>query len=251
MDRILIKRRSLLVLPLAAWAGTDALAQAATAATASPATSLHVPAPLRIQYAITSQIRGISLPAQGELLWKHDGASYDARLNVGAFLLGTRVQESRGRITPAGLVPRRFSDSGRSEPIEFDEQPFQARPRAARAPVPLEAGTQDGASIFVQLAMRVGSAPDQYPPGTAFTVPVINRRRPEAWRFTMGGEETLRFGSRSMRAIKLTRPGIKADEPDTTLWLAPMLGWLPARIRLDNEKGDYIDQRWRSDESPS
>lgn len=224
---------------------TGTFAATATAQVAA----LRIPAPLRIQYSIASEIRGFSLPAQGELRWKHDGASYDMRLDVGAALVGSRVQTSRGRITAAGLVPRRFSDSERSEAIEFDEQPFQARPRADRPPVPLAAGTQDGASVFVQLGMLVGSAPQQFPAGTVFNLPVISRRKPVNWRLAVGGEESLRLGDKSFDTIKLTRLKDQPEDPETEVWLAPALGWLPARIRLRNGK-DYIDQRWRSDSAP-
>jgi hypothetical protein len=34
------------------------------------------------------------------------------------------------------------------------------------------------------------------------------------------------------------------------LWLAPALGYLPARIRITEANGDYIDQKWLSSEAP-
>jgi hypothetical protein len=34
------------------------------------------------------------------------------------------------------------------------------------------------------------------------------------------------------------------------IWLAPALGYLPVRIRLTQDNGDYVDQQWRSSSAP-
>ena len=53
-----------------------------------------------------------------------------------------------------------------------------------------------------------------------------------------------------LAVFKLTRAATRSDEPNAELWLAPALGWLPARIRLHQDNGDFIDQQWRGSEAP-
>jgi len=63
-------------------------------------------------------------------------------------------------------------------------------------------------------------------------------------------EETLSLPGGELRALKLSRAPTRADEPRAEIWLAPALGWLPVRIRLSQENGDFIDQQWRGSEAP-
>ena len=211
-----------------------------------------IPSSLRLKYGITGEVKGLSYQAGGELLWAHDGQNYEARLEVSAFLLGSRVQGSRGRITPEGLQPLRFSDRSRRErTAEFDHALGQVRFSEGAPSAPLVLGMQDQLSVFLQLASLLASQPASYPPGTELTLQVADYRKAESWRFVVNEEETLRLPGGEVATRKLSRivnPG--ADELRVELWLAPSLGWLPARLRVSQPSGDYIDQRWRSSETP-
>ena len=77
--------------------------------------SATAPAPVRVLYNVTGQARNLPYSARAELLWRHDGRHYDARMEVSAFLVGSRTQTSEGDITPQGLAPRRFGDKSRNE----------------------------------------------------------------------------------------------------------------------------------------
>ena len=216
---------------------------------ASPAL---IPGSMRLNYGIQGEVKGLSYQASGELLWAHDGRDYEARLEVSAFLLGSRVQGSRGRITPEGLQPQRFSDRSRRErTTEFDHALGQVRFSEGAPNVPLTPGMQDQLSVFMQLASLLASQPGHYPPGTELTLQVVDYRRADPWRFVVNEEETLRLPSGEVATRKVSRvvnPG--ADELRVELWLAPSLGWLPARLRLSQPNGDYIDQQWRGSEAP-
>ena len=211
-----------------------------------------IPSSLRLKYGITGDVKGLSYQASGELLWAHDGQNYEARLEVSAFLLGSRVQSSRGRITPEGLQPQRFSDRSRRERItEFDQALGQVRFSEGAPSVPLTAGMQDQVSVFMQLASLLASQAASYPPGTELTLQVADYRRAGPWRFVVHEEETLRLPGGEVTTRKVSRivnPG--ADELRVELWLAPSLGWLPARLRISQPSGDTIDQRWRGSEPP-
>jgi hypothetical protein len=206
---------------------------------------------MRLKYGIQGQVKGLSYQAGGELLWAHDGQSYEARLEVSAFLLGSRVQGSRGRITPEGLQPLRFSDRSRRERMaEFDHRLAQVHFSEGTPDVPLTPGMQDQLSVFVQVASQLASQPALYPPGTELVLQVVNIRNADSWRFVVGEDETLRLPGGELPTRKLSRVVSSTDEMRAELWLAPSLGWLPARIRLSQPNGDYVDQRWRGSEAP-
>lgn len=209
------------------------------------------PGSLRLLYALEGELSRLAYHASGELLWKHDGQHYEARLEIGAFLLGSRVHSSRGRLTPAGLQPLRFIDRVRSDrSAEFDYDKQEIRFSEGPEPVPLPAQAQDQLSVFVQLGSLIGAAPQRYPAGTELALPAVGVYGPETWRFVVGPQEQLSLPGGEQAGLKLTREPARPDEPRAEIWLAPALGWLPARIRLSQPNGDFIDQRWRGSETP-
>lgn len=237
--------------------GADTLAEsepdaAPPAAEPAPrATAYAVPGSLKLRYDITGEVRHLSYSARAELLWRHDGDAYQARLEVGAFLLGSRVQASAGRITPEGLAPKRFSDKVRSEVAAHFERDKGKVIFSANAPeVPLQPGAQDHLSIFVQLASLLAGDPERYPAGSAIEMQAVGTREADTWRFTVDGIETLQLPGGTQAALKLTRAPRQTYDLKVELWLAPALGYLPARIRLTQNNGDFIDQQWRASEPP-
>ena len=211
----------------------------------------RIPGSMRLKYGIQGEVKGMHYQAGGELLWAHDGQNYEARLEVSAFLLGSRVQGSRGRITAEGLQAHRFSDRSRRERVtELDHSLAQVRFSEGAPNAALSAGTQDQLSVFMQLASQLASQPALYPPGTELALQVAGVRSVDTWRFAIGGEETLSLPGGELLTRKLSRVIQGADELRVDLWLAPSLGWLPARIRLSQPSGDYIDQQWRGSETP-
>lgn len=218
---------------------------------APPAVSYTVPGSLRIKYNITGEIKSLSYWASAELLWLQDGDTYDARLEVGAFLLGSRVQTSAGRITANGLEPRRFSDKVRSEVAAHFERDKGKVIFSANTPdVALLPGAQDQLSIFVQLGAMIAGRPAHYPPGTTIALQTVGARDADTWAFTIGGHEQLNLPGGELAALKLTRPPRQAYDLKVELWLAPQMGYLPVRIRLTQDNGDFIDQQWRTSDPP-
>ena len=224
------------------------------AATADPAAStarVTIPPPARLKYTIYGQVSHLPYRASGELLWRQDGQNYEAQLEVSLFLLGSRTQSSSGRITPAGLQPLHFNDRVHNDrTVDFDYREGRIRFSEGTPPAPLPEGAQDHLSVFLQLGSLIGAAPQRYPAGTEVTLPAMGIYGPETWRFVVAGPETLRLPGGEQATVKLTRAANRADEPNADLWLAPALGWLPARIRLWQDNGDVIDQRWRASEAP-
>jgi hypothetical protein len=229
-------------------------APAATAAS-EPASSappaIAVPGSTRLKYDIAGEVRQLTYSARGDLLWRHDGSNYEARLEVGAFLLGSRVQTSRGQITPEGLAPKRFSDKVRSEVAAHFERDKGKIIFSANTPeVALLPGAQDHLSVFMQLASLLAGEPARYPVGSAIELQAVGPRDAALWRFTVDGPETLQLPGGEQATLKLTRAPGQSYDLKVELWLAPALGMLPARIRLTQDNGDFIDQQWRATETP-
>lgn len=227
----------------------------ATASEAEPALlpppATAVPGSTRLKYDIAGVVRQFNYSARGELLWRQDGSSYEARLEVGAFLLGSRVQTSRGQITPEGLAPKRFSDKVRSEVAAHFERDKGKIVFSANTPeVALQPGAQDHLSVFMQLASLLAGEPARYPPGSSIELQAVGPRDAALWRFTVDGPETLQLPGGELSTLKLTRAPGQSYDLKVELWLAPALGMLPARIRLTQDNGDFIDQQWRTTDAP-
>lgn len=201
---------------------------------------------MQLRYQVESNKFPFSLNA--ELEWQQDGENYDARLKVSLFGQG-RTQTSRGKIGPQGLAPTRFSDKYRSEVAAHFNYDLGKVTFSANTPdAPLLSGAQDRLSILVQLATLVAGAPDYYTLATTIAIQTIGPRDADIWLFTVGQTETLALPGGEQPALKLTRNPRAPYDQKVELWLAPALGYLPARIKITESNGDYIDQKWLAPE---
>lgn len=200
------------------------------------------PGPVTLKYKVESSKFPFS--AGAELRWRPEGESYDARLAISVFGQ-TRVQTSRGQMTAQGLAPVRFSDKYRSEvAAHFDREKGRVTFSANTPDVPLLAGAQDRLSILVQLAAMIAGDPAHYPEATTITVQTIGPRDADTWLFTVGKEETLTLPGGQQATLKLMRNPRQEFDQTVELWLAPALDYLPARLRITEPNGDFVDQKW-------
>lgn len=223
----------------------------AAPAAEAPAPAAVAPGSLRIKYTLFGEVRQLPYTANAELLWAHDGESYNAQLEISALFLGSRRQTSRGQLTPQGLKPKRFGDKVRSEVaahFEYDKGKviFSANTPEAT----LQPGAQDQLSIFVQIASLIAAEPQRYPSGTALEMQAVGPRESDVWRFVVDGPEHLNLPGGAQDTLKITRPRRQPSDLMVELWLAPTLGYLPVRIKLTQDNGDFIDQQWRSNAPP-
>lgn len=205
-----------------------------------------LPGPVRLKYQVQANKFPYRLGA--ELLWQPTGEQYEARLQISAFGQA-RVQTSRGQITPQGLAPLRFSDKFRSElAAHFNRAQGKVTFSANTPDVALRPGAQDRLSVLVQLAAMLASAPQSYPPASTITIQTIGPRAADSWQFTVGDTETLTLPGGQQATLKLLRNPREAFDQKVEVWLAPALGYLPARIRITEANGDYVDQLWLASE---
>ena len=224
--------------------------RSANAETVEP-TVARPPASARLSYAVQGQARQLNYHAWAELLWQHDGQRYDARLEVGAFLLGSCVQTSSGQIAQDGLLPQRFGDKTRSELAAHFQRDKGVISFSANTPeVPLLRGAQDRLSVVLQLSALLAADPGRYPPGTMLSFQTVSQREAEIWQFEVDKTEVLELPYGSVPSVKLTRKPRREFDQLIELWFAPDLGYLPVRLRITNANGDRVDQQLKKVEDP-
>jgi hypothetical protein len=161
------------------------------------------------------------------------------------FYSGTLVQESRGQLLPQGLAPQQYSDirgSRRERTVRFDHQQHQLL-RLNAPPVTLPEGTQDRLSVLYQLGLMVQGQAERFLPGEVVDLPVAGFIEVRRERFQVIGEDVLMVGNRSHRSLHLKRPALPGGrDPSVEVWLGYDAGLQPVRIRLEDAKGQVLDQ---------
>ena len=227
------------------------LAQTSVSGAAAEPRVYVLPASTRLKFDATGMRGKLQYHASGELAWLHDGNTYEARLQLSAFLVGARVLSSTGALTAEGLAPRRFGDKFRSETAAHFERDRGRVVFSTNTPeAVLLPGAQDQLSVFMQLAAMLAGEPQRYPPGSTLSMQTVGTRIAEPWTFTIDAPEKLSLPGGEQQVLKLTRLPRRDFDQKVELWLAPALGYLPARILITQSNGDFIDQQWRSTAKP-
>jgi hypothetical protein len=206
--------------------------------------TFQVPGSIVARYAGKGEAQSRPYVASANLAWSHDGTQYQARLKIDA-PQGARDQVSTGRLTADGLAPTRFGDLSRTEQAAHFVRDKGIISFSNNAPdAALQAGAQDRLSVLLQLGAMLAADPARYPPGTRVDVQTAGVRDADTWTFTVEGQEELQIRSRARATIKLQRlPQHEYDEK-VELWVAPDMNYLPVRLRLTQQGGDFVDLLW-------
>ena len=227
---------------LAIQAPSDAGPSLADGSAPGAAPPVQVPPPMRLAFDVSGEVKGFRYSASAQWLFRHDGAQYEARQEVKAFLIGSRAQTSVGRLTAWGLQPRRFGDRVRSEQAaHFDFEAGQVTFSANTPSAPIAPGAQDRLSVFIELAALLAAAPERYPEGTLIALTTASARATSRWVFRVGPLETLELPAGPLPAIALQRVPQDVYDQRAELWLAPSLHYLPVRLRITQSQGDFVE----------
>ena len=214
--------------------------------------SVKPPEPALLKYTVQGLAKQLSYYAWGELLWQANATHYEARLEIGAFLLGSRTQTSSGAIGAEGLMPERFIDSSRNAaPVLFQRDQNTLHFNANGSELPLLKGTQDRLSVVLQLSTLLAGEPERYPSGTMLSIPTVSQQDVEVWSLLVEKEESLALPYGTVLALKLSRVPRNPTDQRIEMWFAPSLNYLPVRLRLTNADGDQVDQQLKSLTKPS
>lgn len=212
---------------------------------------LSIPGSARLRYDVSGEAKRLSYTAAAQLLWLRDGSNYEATLEVSAFLIGKRSQTSTGQLTAEGLAPTRYAEKWRNEVAAHLERDKGRIVFSANTPeAPLLAGAQDRLSVIMQLVGMFAGEPQKYPPATTLTLQVVGPRDAEIWLFTVEGEETVQLRDGPVQALRVTRNPRKEFDTKIEVWFAPMMSYLPVRVRATQANGDFIDQKLLEIEKP-
>ena len=215
----------------------------ASATLALPELALaSLPASALLSYSLSGQEKGIQYQASGELRWQRNDSAYALSLTIKAFLLGSRHWRSVGQINATGLAPTRFSDSWRSERAAHFDRLNQRIVFSSNAPTaPLQPGAQDQISLYVQLAAAMAQSGQRMPPGTRLQIQTATVRDALPWLLTLEKLETLQIDGQSVESVKWVCQPRNRFDAQVEFWVSAAHDWLPARIRITQVSGGFID----------
>lgn len=189
----------------------------------------------------------------GELQWQQQQQRYRARL--GYSLLGQeRFQISVGLAGPEGLQPSQFTDHiSRDLLVAFDWQQQRASFQGRATPVSLMPGAQDRLSALLQLGWLAARESTAITPGRRLSMQTLGSAGADVWTWRFLQQEWLTLPNGRHDGRKWVREPLEPQGQQLEVWLSPALGYLPARIRITEPDGGYVDQQWlaSSDAKPA
>lgn len=202
-----------------------------------------LPPSVTLKYVATALSKGAKYNGSGVMKWDNRGDAYEARLTTRVLVFTVLEQTSAGRISAKGLSPDRFSDRRRSSEKAAHFEPASQRIRYSNnAPdAKLLPGTQDRLSINFQLSGLFNARPEAYTEGQTLRLPVSSVDSTEVWLFEVGAQTTEHLPAGDVTVRKLTRMPRKEYDRKVDVWLLPAAAFLPARIRITEPNGDYLD----------
>ena len=203
---------------------------------------------MELRFKVHGFVKGMEYHANATLTWQARGDSYTAHQSISAFLLGSLEQRSQGHIGPQGLQPVRFEDRRLTKRryVDFVWERGHALFEPVRDPAPIGTGTQDRLSVFLQLASMLNALPSLREKGTQIDIPTMGSRRLQTWSFQVEDVETLDLPAGPTHSLRLQRLPQPGDDEHAQIWLAPELGFVPVRIRMQEGNGDHLDLTLKS-----
>ncbi|HDV6327889.1 TPA: DUF3108 domain-containing protein, partial [Burkholderia cenocepacia] len=225
-----------------------ASAAGASAATPGPATSgVKFAAPPSGDLQYDTFYNGMQNMI-GTIHWRTDGHTYDLSVSMPVPFVGPFTYRSEGRIDAFGVAPDRYVEKRGKRPEdiaifnrEIRQVVFTRTPNNA----PLPDGVQDRFSMLMQLSGLVRGNPAAYKPGVTQQFFVIDNNSGETWPITVIGDEQVQTQAGIIGARHFMRlPRRDGDTRRIDMWLAPSLGWLPARLVQSEPNGAQIELLW-------
>ena len=207
----------------------------------------NLPPSADLSYAIKATQSGISLGGDAIINWRTGDNAYSIVAETRASMFGKILDnKSSGAIDAFGLAPMQYYEKSlfkdpNTTSFARDSKIISFSDGAKTYPI--NGGEQDRASVQWQLASVARGAPEKFTPGSEWAFFVAGRRDAERWIFKVIGRETIRTPMGDIETLHLVRkppPDAKGQQLD--IWLAPKLGWYPARLRLDEGDGDFVEQ---------
>ncbi|MXN79964.1 DUF3108 domain-containing protein, partial [Burkholderia sp. 4701] len=225
--------------------GANGASGAATPGPASSGVKFAAPPSGDLQY--DSFFNGVQ-NSTGTIHWRTDGQTYELSVSMPVPFVGPFRYRSQGRIDAFGIAPDRYVEQRGKRPEDiaiFNRDLRQVVFTRTPNNVPLPDGTQDRFSMLMQLAGLVRGKPDAYKPGVTQQFFVIDNNSGETWPITVIGDEPVQTATGFIATRHFMRlPRRDGDTRRIDMWLAPSLGWLPARLVQTEPNGSQIELLW-------
>lgn len=223
---------------------------AAPEPTASGAQTFEWPASTRLSYKLSGNVRG-EVHGDAQVEWVRQGSRYQVHLDLTVGIpiapMITRRMSSDGDLTELGLAPRRYDEdtkvmfANRRRLTMLFEPDAVLMPNGERRP--RFPGTQDTASQFVQLSWIFTTRPELLRTGNTVDFALALPRSVDRWVYDVLDEEPVAtsFGAVNAFHLKPRRVSRPGGELIAEVWFAPQLRYLPARIRIEQDRETFID----------
>jgi len=200
---------------------------------------------VHLHYQLTGQSHRIPYSLPGDMVWQQSGGQYRIKFEISHFLMGSRTQISEGTVTTdSGILPARFLDKIRSEEqVIFNQGAHLLQFSSKSFTDSLEAGAQDQLSVISQLGYWIAKNQEQLTKGAKIRIQLVSKNNAESREFQYLGSEFLDLPIAGVETFKIIRVPRSADDQRATVWLLKNAGLTLGRIRLEEENGDFVDQK--------
>jgi Protein of unknown function (DUF3108) len=236
---------------------SEASAQTITSAPTGSTDSLLItgewPGDTRVSYVLTGYFRG-ELFGSGQVQWTRAGQNnerYQVRVTVDAGLVELRMT-SQGRVSAQGLLPEAFEESvkralqqPRLRTLKLEETELvldngRRLPRPATQPQ----SVQDVVSQFIDLGHRLSMGREKLEEGQVIRIWLGRPGGLDEWVYDVAAAEEIqlpRIGAVTVHALKPRPLVTPRGTISMSMWLAPSLQYLPAKIRIQLNPEAYVE----------
>ncbi len=222
------------------------------------------PGSTRLSYVLTGSYRG-EVHGSAQVEWINAAPRYQVNLDVTVGLpfapLFSRQMRSDGELSSSGLRPQHYQQKSKmafrdqwrvglriaGEGVVADDGRRLFIPPAAPA-APNESTyrstLQDSASQFVQLTYLFTTQPQLLRPGTRIEFPLLLPAGVRNWAYEVVRLETVYTQFGPVDAFLLQPPSglvLATNQLLAQAWFAPELGYLPIRIRIQQDAEVFLD----------
>lgn len=205
------------------------------------------PPSAELNFHVSARQSGFPLGGSAVVKWQLNSSHFSLHTETRSPLFG-RIHEgqSDGQVDDFGLAPSVFREKRiRRDPIEttFDRSAKAIRFSTSAESYPLLGGEQDRNTAMWQLLSIARATPAQFKAGSNWALFVAGQRDAEVWTFRVVGQENLHTGMGDMSTVHVIKePAADNKGQRVDIWLIPALEWYPARVRITEPDGDYIEQ---------
>lgn len=204
---------------------------------APPPHRVSMPPPARLTFEVARS--GADDAGEASIDWRHAHGRYRLSMRSAQVEL-----ISEGAIDAGGIVPRTMSAQRRGKArtaTHFDAGGAGITFSASEASVPMAPGTQDRASVLMQLAGIARAGARQLDAGIALLVG--EEKGAAVMRFVALGQEEIetRMGRLATWHL-LCEPAPGSYRPRLEVWLAPEHAWFPVQLRSTEANGVVTTQ---------